>query len=77
VFFGNCAARHPDAAIWFYRLRGDDKEWQEKVYLAEVKDDRLVDGWPKADVPQLDEAEAAVQKSQCRELAGTDQWQEL
>ena len=77
MFFGNCAVGHADAVLWFYRLRDDNKQWQEKVYLAEIRDDRLAYGEVKTDVPRLGDAEDATRESQCHELAGIDQWEEL
>lgn len=76
MFFGNCAAKNPNAAIWFGRWLGDDKQWHEVIELAEVKDDRLVHVEAKTEVPTLSEAGDAVRKSQCRELAGVDQFEE-
>jgi len=76
MFLGNCIARHPDAVVWFERFIGDDKQWHEGVYLAEVKDDHLVIEEPKANGPRLREAEDSAKKSECHEIPGVKQWQE-
>jgi hypothetical protein len=76
VFLGSCTVGHPDAVIWFERYIGNDQKWRRSILLAEVKDDHLAFGELKIKVPKLSEVEAAVQRSQCRELPGTDQWEE-
>ena len=76
VFLGNCVIGHPDAVVWFERSIGDDKRWHENVFLAEIKDDHLVFEEPKVKVPKPGEAEDAIRKSACRELAGVNQSKE-
>ena len=73
MFLGNCVPGHPDPVVWFERLTGDDKQWHEIVFLAEIKDDRLVLEEPKTTVPRLGEAEEAVRKSVCHEVPGITQ----
>lgn len=76
MFYGECAVEHPNAVIWFDRYLGDDKRWHTSVSLAEIKDDKMVFTEARGGLPRLAEAENAVQKSQCREVPGIDQWEE-
>jgi hypothetical protein len=76
MFFGNCVPGHPDAVIWFYQGIGNDKQ-RQSVFLAEVKDDRLTYGEATTVVLRPRDAEDSTRKSQCHELAGIDQWEEL
>jgi hypothetical protein len=76
MFFGNCAAGHLDAVIWFERFLGDDGQWHDGVFLAEVKDDSLVSGEMARQAPDLREVEDAVRRMQCRELQGRDGFSE-
>ncbi len=74
LFFGNCAASHANAAIWFDHVLGEDQKWRSEVFVAEVKDDRLVTSWLQENryQPKLREAERAVHNGQCHEVAGVD-----
>jgi hypothetical protein len=76
MFLGNCVAGHPDTVVWFDRSIGDDKQWHESVFLAEIKDDHLVFEEPKTNAPSPGEAEDSTRKSECRELPGIKQWEE-
>jgi hypothetical protein len=76
VFLGNCIVGHPNAVVWLERSLGDDKQWHESGFVAEIKDDRLVVEDFEANAATTNEAELAVRKSGCRELPGTNQWEE-
>jgi hypothetical protein len=76
TFLGDCAPDYPSAVIWFKHSIGDDRQWRDAVLVAVVQEDHLVDEVPKARMPTIGEAEAAVRTSRCRELPGLDQWEE-
>lgn len=76
MFLGDCAPTYPNAVMWFQHTIGSDRQWHDSVLVAAVRQDRLVDEVPKAMVPTIGEAEAAVRESRCRELPGVDQWEE-
>jgi hypothetical protein len=70
MFFGDCVAGHPDAAVWFERFLGSDQRWHSDVFLAEVKKDDLVVEQIKRDMPSVREAEKSVATGKCQEIAG-------
>lgn len=73
MFFGDCVAGHPVAAVWFQHFLADDRQWHNSVFVAEVKDDSLVSKELAGQVPKISEAEEAVAKGHCQEVPGTEQ----
>jgi len=72
MFFGDCVALHPNAAVWFQRYLGEDKQWHASVFLAELKDDKLITEELRGELPTVTEAQDAVRKGRCQELPGVD-----
>jgi hypothetical protein len=72
MFFGDCLADHPNAAVWFERGLGDDKKWHEDILVLGVRRDELVKEELPADPPKLSEVQNAVRGGRCHELPGID-----
>src|ERR1039458_7395154 len=70
MFFGDCLADHPNAAVWFERGLSDDKKWHEDILVLGVRRDELVKEELPADPPKLGEAQNAVRSGRCHELPG-------
>jgi hypothetical protein len=76
AFFGDCAAGHQNAVIWFQKSIDDNRKWHSRVFVAQVNADRLSDGVLSDAVPNLSEAEAAVKAGGCREIPGINRTSE-
>jgi len=76
MFFGDCVAGHPDAAVWFERFLGSDQTWHSDVFVAEVKKDDLVTGEIKRAIPSITEAEKSVAWGKCQEVPGINRLSE-
>ena len=62
MFFGDCLSSHPDAGVWFERALGEDKQWHERVFLATVKEDQLVEEEIGGESPKLMEVHDALSR---------------
>ncbi len=76
MFFGDCLATHPNAAIWFERGIGDDKKWHSGATLVEVRNDRLLISGLHHRIPNLAEVQKAIRSKKCKQLAGIDRTSE-
>ncbi len=76
MFYGDCAGGHPNAALWFQRFFGDDKQWHPSVFAAWVTGDVLTSDELHGAVPDIKEAEQAVRAGRCREVPGIDRTSE-
>ena len=72
MFYGDCLSDHPNAVVWFEHFLGDNKQWHDRVFLAEVKKDNLVTSSVNGKLPDINEAAEAGQNGHCHELPGID-----
>jgi hypothetical protein len=72
MFYGDCLSGHPNAVVWFEHFLGNDKQWHDRVFLAEVRKDNLVTSAVNGRSPGLSEAAEAVRNGYCQELPGID-----
>jgi len=70
TFIGNCLESSNDPVVlWFQRERKDSGQWERRLYVAQIVDDRLEShAWTK-DPPKLS-AVLAAKKRGCREIKG-------
>ena len=72
MFYGDCPSNHPNAVVWFEHFLGYDKQWHDRVFMAEVKKDNLTTGAVNGKLPGVSEAAEEVQNGHCHELPGID-----
>jgi hypothetical protein len=72
LFIGECLPGRGPIAVWFIKSRSAAGIWEDSVYIAEGKDDRLSTGFLKPPLPKLNEMLSLVQSGKCREVEGQD-----
>lgn len=72
MVFGDCAAEHPNAVLWFQRRPDEAGRWRSSVLVARVQQDTLTVTTLDTVAPSVAEAEDAVRRGTCKEVPGVD-----
>lgn len=72
MFYGDCAASYPNAAVWLERRPDESGKWRSTATVAQVTQDTLVVTTLESNPPTLAEVQGAVRRGTCRELPGLE-----